>query len=761
MEADVTKRILPRTQRAVGERGPPRLELAEWKLRPPSNRAGTVYRAGLVERLLEAPTASVVSITGPPGYGKSTLLAQWVARTARPVASVSLDPGDNDPAVLMAYMAAALGRIEPVDVEECRTRVPPGSSVPVTIARRVAAVMSSMSTPITLALDHVETVRNPQCRDAIAELAAHVPPGHQFAVTSRGEPPLRLAALRLGGGVVEVGVDDLAMDIPEARALVEAAGAELDDNELADLVRTTEGWPVGLYLAALVAKAGAGIDGDVTTSLTGDDRLVADYLRSELLSNLPERTVNFLVRTSVLERLTGGLCDAVTRSEGSAALLESLARSNLLVVPLDRRGEWYRYHHLFAGLLRSELERREPRSVPDLDARAAAWHVAHRRPEDAIRHAQAAGDTDMAARLVAEVAFPAYAGGRVDTCLGWIDWFADQGVAGRYPEVAVLGAVVNALLGRSAAADEWAAIAESSDEPGSPPDGSTMESWRAQLRAFLCRSGVRELRRDVEVALDGLAAASQWRGSALVIRGIAALLDAEPERADATFAQAFEVAVHVGAWQAAAVALGERALLALEGRDRDQADDLVERALAVITRAELEDYPPNALVYVVAGRVAVQRGDVEAARALVSQAARLRVGLTRAIPYLAVQVRLELARAYLELSDAAGARLILREVRDVLQARPDLGTLPTEAAALRDKLAAMGPGTVGASSLTAAELRLLPMLPTHLTFREMGERLHVSRHTIKTQAMSVYRKLGVSSRGEAIARVHEVGLLND
>jgi LuxR family maltose regulon positive regulatory protein len=154
-------------------------------------------------------------------------------------------------------------------------------------------------------------------------------------------------------------------------------------------------------------------------------------------------------------------------------------------------------------------------------------------------------------------------------------------------------------------------------------------------------------------------------------------------------------------------------------------------------------------------------GEVGRARAHAAHASRLRVGLTSAVPFLAVQVRLELARAYLELSDAAGARLLLREVRDVLQVRPDLGTLPAAADALRAKLAAMGPGSVGVTSLTTAELRLLPLLPTHLTFREMGERLHVSRHTIKTQAMSVYRKLGVSSRSEAIERVVAVGLLDD
>jgi LuxR family maltose regulon positive regulatory protein len=721
---------------------------------------GTVHRTALVERLLAEPAAPVVSISGPPGYGKSTLLAQWVERLEGPVAAVSLDPGDNDPVMLLAYIAAALDRIQPVDVEACRTRVPHGSSVPITIARRVAGALGSMNVPVTLVLDHAEAVRNPQCRDAIAELAAHVPPRHRLAVASRGDPPLALGTLRSAGGVTEIGVDDLAMDLTEARALVDAVGADFDDPDLAELVHRTEGWPVGLYLAALAAKSTDGRAGEAPFALTGDDRLVADYLRAELLSRLPDRTVTFLTRTSVLDRLSGGLCDAVTRSEGSARLLESLARSNLLVVPLDRRGEWYRYHHLFGELLSSELARREPRAVPALHARAAGWYVANGQPEPAIPHAQAAGDADLVARLVAEVAFPAYAGGRVDTCLGWLEWFADQAVAERYPEVAVLGAVVNALLGRTAAVDEWVSEAERGGAEGTPPDGSTMASWRAQLRAFLCRSGVRELRRDTEIALDGLAPSSQWRATALALQGIAYMLDDDPGRADPVLAQAYDVGMHVGALPAASVALGERALLALERHDVDDAERLVERALALIAQGELDDYPVIALVYVVAGRVAARRGDVEAARSLVARAARLRIGLTYAMPCVAVQTRLELARAYLGLSDVAGARLILREVRDVLQVRPDLGNLPGQAHQLRDKVAAMGPGTVGASSLTTAELRLLPMLPTHLTFREMGERLNVSRHTVKTQAMSVYRKLGVSSRSEAIERVHQVGLLN-
>ena len=431
------------------------------------------------------------------------------------------------------------------------------------------------------------------------------------------------------------------------------------------------------------------------------------------------------------------------------------------MVPLDRRGVWYRYHTLFGEMLRSELDRREPRIVPGLHARAAEWHVAQGRPEQAIEHARAVGDVDLVARLVAQVILPTYAGGRVDTCVDWLDWLQDAGVGGDHPEVAVLGAVLHALLGNAAATEHWTALSESGDVEGRPPDGSTMASWRALLRAFLCRSGVGALQRDADAAIEGLSPGSHWRAAALGIQGIACLLDGDPDQADRVLARAVDAAVLVGAGPAGSAALAERALLALERHDHDAAGQLSRRALATVVDGHLEGYPTSALAFLAAGRVALQGGDVATARTLVAQASVLRVGLTYVIPYLAVQVRLELARAYLEVADAAGARQVLREVRDVLQVRPDLGTLSAQADAVRDKLAAMGPGTMGASSLTPAELRLLPMLPTHLTFREMGERLHVSRHTVKTQAMSVYRKLGVSSRSEAIERVHEVGLLGD
>jgi len=736
----------------------PSFLLEESKLRPPSPRPGTVRRTALLDRLRASPDLPVVSIVAPPGYGKSALLSQWAEETPRRVAWVSIEAEDNDPAVLLAYIAAALDRAQPIDVDILRTRAPPGMSVAATVARRIAATMSGMVDPVALVLDHTELLHNHQCRDAIAELALHIPPTGQLVLASRGLPPVPSASLRARGAVVEIGADDLAMDESEARLLLEGAGVELPDTELAALVRHTEGWPVGLYLGALASKAD-GRHPAAGLAFSGDDRLMADYLRTELLSRVPRGRVSFLTRTSVLERMCGPLCDAVVDGTRSGRLLEALESSNLLLVPLDRRREWYRYHRLFQELLRAELGQREADVVAQLHTRAAAWCEANGLPEMAITHAQAAGDADQVARLVTACTLPAYAGGRLETVDRWFQWFDDHGLIERYPGVAVLGAVLRAVMGQPAAAERWAAAAERASVEATLPDGSTMASWQAQLRALLCRKGLGQMRRDVEIALDGLAPGSQWRSSALAIEGTSWLLDGEPERADPILAHAVEVGLDAGAAPAVAVALAERAVVAIARGEWADAETLAEQAFAVVRDGHLDDYAPGVIVHALVARTAAHHGEVSRARESLAQAARLRPQLTYALPFLAVQTLLELGRAYLALADAAGARVVLREARAILRLRPDLGRLPQEADELRSTLDTIRVDSIGASSLTTAELRLVPLLSTHLSFREIGERLHVSRHTVKTQAISVYRKLGVSSRSEAIDRVQAIGLL--
>ncbi len=732
--------------------------LEESKLRPPSSRPGTVRRTALVDRLLASSEVPVVSIAAPPGYGKSALLSQWAEDTPRRVAWVSIEAEDNDPAVLLAYIAAALDRIQPIDIDILRTRAPPGTSVAATVARRVAATMSGMVDPVTLVLDHTELLHNHQCRDAIAELAIHVPPTGQLVVASRGVPPVPLARLRAQGAVLEIGVDDLAMDEGEAHLLLDGAGVGLAQAEVAELVGHTEGWPVGLYLAALAHKSGTGRRTG-GFAFSGDDRLMADYLRTELLSRVSRGRVSFLTRTSVLERMCGPLCDALVDGTRSGRILEALEGSNLLLVPLDRRREWYRYHRLFQQLLRVELGQREADVVAQLHARAAAWYESNGLPEMAITHAQAGGDADQVARLVTARTLVAYGGGRLETVDRWFQWFDDHDLIDRYPSVAVLGAVLRAVMGQSAAAERWAAVAERASATETLPDGSSLESWQAQLRAFLCRQGVGQMRRDAEIARRGLAPGSQWRASALALEGISWLLDGEPERADPILAQAVAVGLDTQALPATAAALAERAIVAIGREDWADAETMAEQGLAILRDGHLDDYGPGAIVHALVARTAAHRGDVSQARESLGQAARLRPQLTYAVPFLAVQTLVELARAYLALADPAGARVVLREASAILRLRPDLGSLPREADELSSTIDTLRVGSVGASSLTAAELRLVPLLSTHLSFREIGERLYVSRHTVKTQAISIYRKLGVSSRSEAIDRVLEIGLL--
>jgi LuxR family transcriptional regulator, maltose regulon positive regulatory protein len=732
------------------------LELVESKLHPPPARPGIVARTGPVERLLGAAAGPVVCVVAPAGYGKTTLLAQWAQHTTHRVGWVSVDQRDNDPAVLLTYLAVALDRVEPIDPMIVSGLAGPGASI-VGAVQRLAAAMAAMTGPVALVLDHLELLENQACLDVMAELAAQLPAGTQLLVASRARPPLPVALLRAQGRVVELGVEELAMDDQEARALLEGAGVGLDDAEVNELVARTEGWPVGLYLAALAHTAG-GPPRHAWAGFAGDDRFLADYLWSELLGQLPPERVAFLTRTAVLDRMCGPLCDAVLDTTGSGDVLAWLEASNLLLVPLDRQRHWYRYHHLFQELLLTELDRREPELVPQLHARAASWCEANGLAESAIDHAQAAGDADRVARLVWKLALPTYGAGRADTTRRWFGWFEDQGLLGRYPSVAVLGAWLQALIGQPVAAERWADAAEHGPVAGTLPDGSTGQSYLALLRALLCRDGVDRMLADTQAALAELSPASQWRATAQLLEGIGSLLAGQADRADPVLAHAVEVATEAGALPAAAIALAERSLVAMDQQDWMKAATLAEQAQGVVRAGGLDGYVASALVYAVAARVAVHQGDLPRAHQQLARATRLRPLLTYALPYFAVQTLVELGRACLALDDAAGARVVLRQAHEVLRRRPDLGILPTEVDELWSQLDGSRGGSAGVSSLTRAELRLLPLLSTHFSYPEIAERLYLSPYTVKSQGLSVYRKLGVSSRSQAVQRAQQLGL---
>ncbi len=742
----------------LGRTASPPFSILESKLTPPLGRQGMVPRIDLLRRLEASTGVPVVAIAAPPGYGKTTLLVQWAARDPRTFVWLSIDGRDNDPVVLLTYIAVALDRGEPVDRAVFRALASPGSPVAASALPRLGSALASRTLPLVLVLDDAHLLQNGECLDQILALVEHLPEGSQLAIAGRRESPLPLGRLRAEGRVVEIGADDLAMDQQEAASLLRGAEVDVPEAQCVELRRRTEGWPVALYLAALSLRMGDA-EGD-GIALGGDDRFFVDYLQSVLLSRLPPEVVAFLTRTSVLEHMSGPLCDAVLDRTGSADLLESLERSNLLLIPLDRRRRWYRYHHLFRELLRAKLERGEPDLARQLVLRAAAWYEDNGLPEAAIEYAMQAGDVDRVARLVVNASFPMYRTSRLATLQRWFDWFDQNGQIEQYPALAVLGAWYHLMVGNLAVSERWADAAQRGSLEGTLPDGSTsIEGWLALRRALLCPHGMEQARRDAELAGKLLPLDSPLRATALLVLGMAHLGAGAPERADAILADSVEVAEDAGATVAAVDALAERSILATRREDWPEAEVLVERARAVIDAARLDDYVTTILLWAAAARVALHRGDVPPAREHLARAQRLRPQMTHAVPFYAVQTRLELVRAYIALTDVAGARTVLREVDDLLRRQPDLGILGSEADELRSQLETMRADVIGASWLTAAELRLLPLLATHHSFRELGERLHLSPHTVKTQAIAIYRKLGVSSRSQAIQHAQDLGLL--
>ena len=740
--------------------GGPVFDLLASKLRRPVVRSGTVLRLPLIEQLRRGEPYPIVSVVAPPGYGKTTLLSQWAERNGQAFAWVSVDDGDNDPKVLLTYVAEALDAVEPIDGRVFDALASPASSVPGSVVPRLGAAFSSMTSPVALVLDDVHALHNSECRAALSVLADHVPAGSRLALAGRAAPPLRVARLRAEGRILEIGPNDLSLTCEEAASLLRDAEVMLGEDEVAGLHRRTEGWPAGLYLAALYLREGGPL-ASAAVSFGGDDRLVSEYMESEFLARISRRQRVFLTRTAVLERMSGPLCEAVLELSGSAATLAELARSNMLLVPLDRRGEWYRYHHLFRDMLLAELERLEPGLMPVLQRRAAAWCVRNGRPEEALEYSMAAGDVDTAASLVEKLVVPAHRKGRVPTVNRWLRWLEDRGGIQGHPMAAVLAALFCALTGRPVEAERWADAVDrwQYGDPARPGDPST-EAWAAVMRTFLCRRGAGQMRADADEAVRRFAAQSFVTPAPAFLQGIARVLCGDLDGGDASLEDGVSVGEEVGAHEDVALALCERSLVAMARSDWGRTETLAGQAADVLRRAGIEESYATPLVCAVWARVAVRRGDVAAARRELVRAQRLRHLLTYALPYLAVQARIELARVHFALADLAGARMLMREVDELLRRRPGLGTLASQAQVLRARLSEdRGSGAAGASALTAAELRLLPLLSTHLSFPEIAGELFLSRNTVKSQAISIYHKLGASTRSQAVTRSRELGLL--
>ena len=604
-------------------------------------------------------------------------------------------------------------------------------------------------------LDDLHELQSPACHDVLEVVISGIPRDSQVVAASRSEQP-HLPRLRASGDALEFLASDLALDAAGAEQIFSQAHVSLTGELAAAVTERTEGWPVGLYLAALIARDSTG----EAVTISGDDRYVADYLYRESLMRLPESTQRFLRRTAVLDQLCAPLCDAVLGESGAQEQLRSLEASSLFLIPLDRRREWYRYHALFREFLLGELRRVEPDIITKLHLRAADWYESNGSPAMALEHLLNTTERDRCVQLVTALVLPTYQAGQMSTVQRWLAALGDAAIEG-YPPLAVLAGWIAALTGQTAEAQRWAAILDAASFDLVPLDGTaSFDSARAMLRTIMCPAGPEQAMTDANLAVAQEPPWSLWRDQALCLCAEAHLLTGDVDRAAALFAEASTLAAKNSNADALVLSESELALLAMDRGRWAEAAEHLELALAAIDEHRMHDYATCVLAFAGAARLAVHRGDRNEADRQLTQAMRARPSCTFVLPYLAVRLRLQLAKVSWALGDQTTARHLLREIDDILLHRPALGALVDEVSEFRRILTSSAQvGATGASPLTPAELRLLPYLQTHLTIREIAERLFVSRNTVNSEVSSIYRKLGVSSRNDAVQQATTIGLL--
>src|SRR5271165_6551228 len=402
--------------------------LLETKLYVPRSRRGLVPRPRLSEMLDRGTALKLTLVSAPAGFGKTTLLTEWLAAAAtvpaggRLVAWLSLDRGDNDPASFWTYVIAALRTVAPGVGESALSLLQASQPAPVeAVLTTLLNDLGAIAADIVLVLDDYHVIDAREVQEEMAFLLDHLPAGLHVVIASRADPALPLARWRARGELAEIRAAGLRFTPSEAAAyLNEMMGLQLTARDVAALEGRTEGWIAALQLAALSMQGREDVAGFIA-GFAGDDRYVVDYLAEEVLQRQPDRVQAFLLQTSILGRLSGPLCDAVTGQGGGKAMLEALDRGNLFLVPLDDRRQWYRYHHLFADVLQARLLDERPDQVPDLHRRASAWYEQNGEPQVAIGHALAAEDFGRAADLV-ELAIPAMRSNRQEaTVRGWLE----------------------------------------------------------------------------------------------------------------------------------------------------------------------------------------------------------------------------------------------------------------------------------------------------------------------------------------------------
>jgi LuxR family maltose regulon positive regulatory protein len=661
----------------------------------------------------------------PAGYGKTTLLGEWAKRDDRPFAWVTVDERDND-----------------------------GDRLRDSVARAVDEALGDDSeAPFVLVIDDADALYRQSALDALAGIANDLPPRARLAVASRRELALPVARMRAQRLVTELGPRDLAMTRVEAARLLAAMGHRLDADTLDTLLQRTEGWPAGLALAALYLAEGGGRAN--VGRFGGADRLVADYVRDEVLCDLPDDARAFVVRTSVLDMLSGSLCDALLDRDDSASVLDALAREGL-VLAVDRTGERYRYHRLVRDTLRAELRRREPGLEPELHVRASVWHESTGDHDRALHHALAAGDVEAAGNLVWNNVAASVAAGRTGALERWLSRFTESQIS-RQPRLALAAAGCELVRGHGHLVHHWGSVA--ADAPQTARGRGAVEAGVALMRAAIAGDGPAQMYEDAVWANELQSDNGAGHALACFLGGVASHLLGNLDEATRQLEDGARHAA-VLAPQVHALCLSELAVLALERGDWDDVAELSTRARAQVDRHALRSAPTTALVLAVSAVARAHRGRIEEAQCDLHDAARLQATMTDFAAWYGAEVHILLAHAALRLSEVNLARTHLNETARLFKHARGLAVLEDWLRETQEQVDRFTwPDGTQLATITAAEMRILRYLPTHLNFREIAGLTQTSANTVKTQANAVYRKFGVARRSDAVDKARSCGLL--
>jgi LuxR family transcriptional regulator, maltose regulon positive regulatory protein len=726
------------------------------KFHPPPTRKHTVTRERLAERLRAGPGTSLTLVAAPAGCGKTTLLGAWCRseETARPIAWLTLDEGDNDLVVLWSYVLEALRRVCPeLNVSASPERVG-GARIMDTVLPELVNELTALG-DAALVLDDFHQLSSGPARDSVTWFIDHVPSTFQLVIATRSEPALRLASLRAHGALVELRASDLGFTSSEADLLLnDRLELGLDREYVEDLVDRTEGWPAALYLAALSIQ-GAIDRSAVASRFGGGSRHVVDFLVDEVLGAHDPAMQALMLRSSILERLCGPLCDAVLEQEGARARLDALSRTNLFLVPLDDEGEWYRFHNLFRQLLRVELEHREPGLTPALHRRAFAWHRDNGLVEEAIRHAQEAGAFTEALDEIASVYLRFAATGRHAPVLAWLERFPPE-LRHKEPRLLVMKADMYAIAGNH---DEAVGAVRALErlrglEAGPMPDGSP------SLEAFLARQRGGWAWGDVNAGFENALLAAElhtpespmWADVCWSL-GMGCYYRGDLDGADRWFDETVEVGRSSGLWLVTTSGLAHRSLIVGERGEPEDQRLLAEEAVGLAQECGVEE---------IRGEVHVAMGVSLAARDELDDAL---LSLAHGVAILRSSGdRIQLANALIHhasvlraAGDREGSPAAIAEARATVDSCPDPGILRERLATL-ERSARPSPRRAE-SGPSERELVILRMLSGSLSERDIGRELYLSYNTIHSHTRSIYRKLGVSSRAEALERARELGLV--